>query len=69
MKSTRLVRPLFTEVPVPSKENVRSCICVLGGINFAPSHDLSIRFRILFPECGICLLDLEYCSQSVVFVY
>ena len=42
---TRLTSPLFIEVPAPSQESERSCICVLG--DFASFFDFNIDFVIV----------------------
>ena len=46
--TTSLTSPFFTEVPVPSQESERSCICVLVVSNLPLS-------TILIFECGIVL--------------
>jgi len=47
---TSLTLPLFIEVPVPSQESERSCICVLG-VSILPLS--TILILELFRQCGI----------------
>ena len=44
VRKTSLTPPLIIEVPVPSQESERSCICLLGVLIFPLSNALLLYF-------------------------
>jgi hypothetical protein len=48
-----LTKSFFIEVPVLSQKSEGSCICVLGGMNFASFYDFIDSILKLFRQCGI----------------
>ena len=53
---TSLNPQFFIEVPVPSQESERSCICVLGVSNL-----LLLTIMELFRQCGI------FCFNYIIY--
>jgi hypothetical protein len=51
---TSLIPPLIIEVPVPSQESERSCICVLEVLIFTLSTIFLLNLE-LFRQCGVFL--------------
>ena len=63
-----LIPPHFIEVPVPSQESERSCICMLVISLWLCFYDFSIGLWNCFRQCGIYLFSIYYChhySRSV----
>ena len=60
--------PLFIEVPVPSQESERSCICVLGVSNLPKIKIFLLEFGPV-PTVWYFSIRFWTCSDSVVFFY
>ena len=55
-----LTLPLLNEIPVPSQESERSCICLLG-YQFCPFLRFFYWIVVeMFRRCGICLLGYQF---------
>ena len=64
-----LIPPHFIEVPVPSQESERSCICMLVVSLWLCFYDFSIGLWNCFRQCGIFLFSIYYCHHYIRSVF
>ena len=54
-----LTPPRFSEVPISSKESERSCICVLGGLDFAFIYEF-LMMVIVYCAMYVTVYPIEF---------